>query len=369
MRLIADAIIVCAAAALCPVAAAAPATASPATHRRTGRLVDVPGVRAAMQVVAGEWQACALDTGGRVGCWGSANRDAPLAWQRVAALPAAVAIHSGGQFFCADDRVGASRCWGNALWLPNIQVDPDNFQAPRFRQPQVVDGPGGFARAVEITPRCGRRADGAISCGDPRYIDPRDAAPVTRVPLSGPAVLLTGGYWQGCALLASGRAACWGANSHGQLGRGTTADFADAAPVAGVDRLRAIANLNEHTCAIDADAHVWCWGRNDAGQLGDGTRVERHAPVRVSGLDDARPIAIGANEAASCALLASRRVRCWGSGRDGMIGDGTFQDRTRPVEVAGLDDAVELDAGWDFFCARRASGRVACWGKILGEAD
>ena len=36
--------------------------------------------------------------------------------------------------------------------------------------------------------------------------------------------------------------------------------------------------------------------------------------------------------------------------------------RTTPVPVVGLTDAVELAAGFDFVCARRATGAVVCWG-------
>ena len=36
-----------------------------------------------------------------------------------------------------------------------------------------------------------------------------------------------------------------------------------------------------------------------------------------------------------------------------------------PSDVAFIEEAVELVAREDHVCARRASGRVACWGRIL----
>jgi alpha-tubulin suppressor-like RCC1 family protein len=70
-------------------------------------------------------------------------------------------------------------------------------------------------------------------------------------------------------------AACFGMNSHGQLGDGTF-DF-QSAPVA-VSELSDVTQISagyEQTCAIRADASLWCWGSNDAGQVGDGGLTER----------------------------------------------------------------------------------------------
>ena len=39
-----------------------------------------------------------------------------------------------------------------------------------------------------------------------------------------------------------------------------------------------------------------------------------------------------------------------------------------PVRIDGLTDAVEIDAGESFACARRADGSVWCWGaNHLGQ--
>jgi len=40
----------------------------------------------------------------------------------------------------------------------------------------------------------------------------------------------------------------------------------------------------DHTCIVSEDENVWCWGSNSHGQLGDGTTVDKAYPVKVEGL-------------------------------------------------------------------------------------
>jgi hypothetical protein len=55
-------------------------------------------------------------------------------------------------------------------------------------------------------------------------------------------------------------------------------------PPASAARTLTIAAGDNHTCALVSDGSVKCWGDNSYGQLGDGTTTERHTPVAV-GLD------------------------------------------------------------------------------------
>ena len=66
---------------------------------------------------------------------------------------------------------------------------------------------------------------------------------------------------------------------------------------------------------------IKCWGMNTVGQLGDGTIYDRSSPVEVVGITDA--IAVAAGYYVSCAVLANEEARCWGSNGYGQLGDGS----------------------------------------------
>jgi alpha-tubulin suppressor-like RCC1 family protein len=85
-----------------------------------------------------------------------------------------------------------------------------------------------------------------------------------------------------CALGADGAVWCWGQSYSGQLGLGAT-DAGSTVPVR-VQTLplaRALSVGREHTCGIALDGALHCWGLNSNGQLGDGSTQTRSSPVLV----------------------------------------------------------------------------------------
>ena len=167
-----------------------------------------------------------------------------------------------------------------------------------------------------------------------------------------------------CVLTTSGGVECWGDNTFGQLGDGTTQERAIPTRVVGLPRgVQAVVVGALHTCVLTAAGAVWCWGRNDEGQLGDGTQVpQRPLPSIVAGLSDGwRGLAAGSDH--TCALGESGDVKCWGSNYHGQLGDGTRQTRRTPVVVGGLPpDVLALSARGGHTCATTANGRAYCWG-------
>jgi len=85
-----------------------------------------------------------------------------------------------------------------------------------------------------------------------------------------------------------------------------------------------------HTCALTVSGAPYCWGWNSDGQLGDGTTIERHAPVAVQG--SLTLTTIGAGGASTCGMR-QRAVWCWGANRSGQLGNGSIASSVIPVAV------------------------------------
>ena len=86
-----------------------------------------------------------------------------------------------------------------------------------------------------------------------------------------------------------------------------------------------------HSCALSfavTNSTMKCWGQNSKGELGDGTTFNRRTPGVVSGITTATSIALGGHH--SCALLTDGTIQCWGQNSLGDLGDGTTTNRLSP---------------------------------------
>ena len=170
-----------------------------------------------------------------------------------------------------------------------------------------------------------------------------------------------------CWIDGAGRAWCWGKGSgNGVLGIGNSnpsqVPVQVGVGVAGFSELTSISAGDEHTCAVTAAGAVWCWGLNTVGQLGDGTTSTQTSPVRAVGLSDA--VAVSAGSSSTCAVTRAGLVRCWGGNALGQLGNGTLTPAVTPSSrVLGMDKAIDVSTGTDHACAVTASGGVWCWGS------
>ena len=116
-----------------------------------------------------------------------------------------------------------------------------------------------------------------------------------------------------------------------ELGRPPTSVSCGGSLLADLDlgRARYSAPPGAHTGAVAA-ASVWCWGDNSRGQLGDGTTRSSASPVRAL-VEDA--VTVSAGSLHTCAVTEDGELYCWGDGSRGQLGLGVSGMRATPTRV------------------------------------
>jgi cysteine-rich repeat protein len=166
---------------------------------------------------------------------------------------------------------------------------------------------------------------------------------------------------------------------------GNAIDDDECSNTCGVGYVRLAAGEN-HQCGLREDGTVWCWGSNSHGQVGDGTTTNRWAPTEATGLTGVVQISAGKN--ASCAVTDTEQLWCWGQaygqrpielGADqswisGSVGHGMVAALTRdgipfdvgsgrdPAQIEGLGTQQQLVREFRHTCALDNAGEVRCWG-------
>jgi O-glycosyl hydrolase len=296
---------------------------------------------------------CTVLSTGKLDCWGY-NLDGSLGngttafpdngygydtAQPVTGITNATAVASDNEGYCAVLSSGGIDCWGYNLFGEvgnGATGGPDSDYG--YDAPQTVTG---ITDAIAVT------SDG-----------------------------YGGGY---CAILSSGGVDCWGDNSDGELGNGTTggpdgeSGYDTPQAVTGISDATSVVTDEAGYCAVLSTGRVDCWGDNSDGELGKGTtggpdgESGYDTPQAVTGITDAK--AVVSDEVGYCAVLSTGGIDCWGDDSDGELGNGIVgsYDNT-PQAVSGITNAVTLagelgeGGGETGYCALLSTGGVDCWG-------
>ena len=208
---------------------------------------------------------------------------------------------------------------------------------------------------------------------------------------------------------------CWGENSAGQLGDGTTTSSQVAVGVVGIpsnENLFVGPSFNCSALAVLDTDDLWCWGLNRSGQLGDGTTTSSARPEKLTvpsirsmailgqftlaSLTDGgwlcwgtghcgdgapstfahlspTPVAlpggfggpVGGSQGVCAELSDDRSIWCWGSNKYGQVGDGTTTERLTPTRTGftQLPYGVFANPDGSSFYALNQYGWLYAWGR------
>lgn len=172
-----------------------------------------------------------------------------------------------------------------------------------------------------------------------------------------------------CGVTTAGIGYCWGGNGAGQLGDSSVVSASEPRPVAGGHQWSSIVVGDFHSCGLDLAGTAWCWGLNTNGRLGDGSALAKIVPVAVSGANSFTGLAAGGSH--SCGVRADGQVLCWGAGANGRLGVGGTAEQRTPTVVAASESFRSVSAGGSHTCAVTTTGALMCWGNgangVLGD--
>ena len=323
---------------------------------------------------------CGLTTGNVEYCWGynssdevgdrtTTNRKIPTAvnWADVNTDST---ISAGGQTTCDVRAGGVAYCWGNNTYGQLGNGSTINSSEPT----QVLGGYTWQSISTEddtftganVATTCGITTSGTGYCwGANTYGDVGDGTTTERlVPTA-----ISGGYtWATisvgftdvCGVTTSGAGYCWGYNGAGEVGDGTTTQRTSPTAVSGSYTWASIYDSRATTCGVTTSGAGYCWGSNTYGQIGDTTTTNRYSPTAVSGSYTWSTIVTGTN--ISCGVTTSGAGYCWGSNNYGQVGDGTTTDRHSPTSISGSYTWASISGDGYASCGVTTAGVGYCWG-------
>ena len=352
-------------------------------------------------LTAGGSHTCGVATDGTGYCWGnntsgqigadplqvcspgySCTTTMPTSPNRVKGSLTWSVLTAGAGHTCGITTNGNAYCWGSNSF-GQIGDGTSGSAANRTAPALVAGGKTWKSLSAGSLHTCGVTTDGNAYCwGDNFYGQlgtgsSGDAAgTATSGPVSGNLswVSVSASGYQTCGLTLAGKAYCWGDNTFGQVGNGTSGFSANVSVPTEVTTTSTtttwarIQTGNGHACATTYAGVAYCWGRNTSGQIGDSTSADRTTPGAVANALVFASIATGGRH--TCGITTTGGAHCWGSNSSGQIGDGTSGSASNRASPVAVYDDLGVSASWSALvvggwhtCGLLSTGKAYCWGN------
>ncbi len=256
--------------------------------------VPVAGGLRFRQVVA-DGIACGLTTGDVAYCWGSNNGGRLGTGATTGSLtPVAVAgglrfrqlsMNAGSVHTCGVTTGKLAYCWG--LNFQGQLGDGTTTGRPtpvavagglRFRELSLSGFHTCGVTLGNVAYCWGQNSEGQLGDGTVQNVQPTPVAVVGGLRFRE----VTTGNFHTCGVATGNVAYCWGNNFNFQLGNGGSGDDGRTpGVVVGGLRFRQLSAGGDHTCGVVSGNVAYCWGENSSGALGDGTTQSTQTPVAV----------------------------------------------------------------------------------------
>lgn len=340
--------------------------------------------RSAKKVAIGDRHICVLMDNNQIKCWGyngngqlgygdttnrcnSGGNPACVASQAAVDLGSgrsAADILVGGSTTCVILDNGQMKCWG--------------------------DNSNGVLGQGDTTARCNTGGTTCVS-----------SLPAIDFGSSRTALKMSIGSTHACAVLSDSTVKCWGYNGHGQLGVGSTTQACNSGGTSCVAGLPAsylpggrtakdIFSAYHATCVIMDNNMPLCWGNNSYGELGDGTTTARcnaggvgcstSLPVQMDLGSGRTAKKIAMTTQGTCVLMDNNQVKCFGRSNQGQAGAGSTASVCNTGGTSCVASLAAIDFGsgrtvrdiyqpsdWNgngswSLCAILDNDQIKCWG-------
>lgn len=330
-------------------------------------------------VATGRFHTCAVRSDDTLWCWGSnlAGRTGLNTTTGNTLVP--TQISGGGSWkmtslghdhSCGIKTDNTLWCWGtNQFGRTGLNTTSGNTLVPT----QVSGGGSWKSVSLGYQVTCAIKSDDTLNCWG-NNANGATAMNTTTGNTIVPTGVNGGGSWKtisvslsngsnhsGCAIKSDDTVWCWGSNSYGNLGDGTTTQRIVPTAISGGGSWRLVEAGNMHSCGIKSDNTAWCWGYNSEGQLNDGTTTQRTSPTAVISGGSWKALYTGF--ANTCGIRADNQIYCWGSNTNSIMGFTNTYSLSYPVEIAGGGVWKATSVGRGSSCGIKSDDTLWCWGQ------